>query len=82
MVTLQHIYCILSGSLFTPRPYPTKLAEATIRPARFTAFFMACGRPLFTLGIYAVAMIEPAYKRTAMQIFGFFTIIKFRANYF
>jgi hypothetical protein len=39
-VTLrQEIYYILSGSLFTLRPYPKILAEVTIYPARFTAFF-------------------------------------------
>jgi hypothetical protein len=113
---------ILSGSLFTLRPYPTILAEVTIypggrgeRPYRLIflpidfiwvtiylmtlshnisrGHYLPCNSYCLVLAcIKATVHIRPLrfchdlanilYKRTAMQVFRFFTIIKFRAFYF
>ncbi len=50
---------ILSGSQFTPWPYPSISTEVTINPLRFTDSFLLLSRPLFTLGSLACAMIQP-----------------------
>jgi hypothetical protein len=84
-------------SLITLLANPTILSEVTICPGGrrkgFTAIYFIMftfgpsafwleSWPLFTLGFFtflAFVMIEP---RTAMQVFRFFTLIKFRAIYF
>ncbi len=48
LIFSTHLF--LSGSLFTPPPYPTILTEVTIYPPRFTALFWLVSRPLFILG--------------------------------
>jgi hypothetical protein len=63
----------LSGSLFTLPPYPKILAEVTIYPARFTAFFGLYQDHYFTLGPWAFGMIyQVKYTSYSMQVWRFF----------
>ncbi len=78
---------ILSGSLFTLRPFPAIQQEATTHTQRgggrgLTADFLLVLRPLFTFGPWTFSMIKPIYMITAIQVYSYFTIIKFYISFF
>ncbi len=77
---LQYVrYCPCNNTyVHTRSTVLYSLSEATMNPAGFPALFWHVTRPSFTFGSIAFArIVEPTYKRTAMQVFRFFTIIKF-----
>jgi hypothetical protein len=61
-----------------PVAFPHNTSRGHYLPERFTALFWLVSRHLFTLGFLAFAMREP----TALQVYRFFTKIKFRTIYF
>jgi hypothetical protein len=71
-VTTHYLPCSLSTQYHN-------ISRVFYLPCKIYCLVWLASRPLFTLSILAFVMIELTYKRTAVQVFRFFTGKKLRA---
>jgi hypothetical protein len=83
--TIYFIRVTIYSAILPYLPYTVMFAEVTNYPARVTALLLACIKAIIhitTLSFCHDIHTYLIYKRPAMQVFRFFTKIKFEAIYY